>query len=146
MIDKRAIRVVLAALDWKVADLGRAMGRSRKAVSNVLTGHEPASDRFVEEFGLAIADAIFEAETLVVRRRFNDAIELFPAGPLRDAVRVYARREGMDSRAIAVGCGLDGAVWSQARLFDPDVVDRICDVIHIHPTEVYPDYYERAAS
>ena len=131
MIDRKTLKILLAALELEQHELATAMGYDATYVANVLGGHTRVSDSFRAGFGEFVAEAI-------LGEKLPKAT--LPAAPLIEFI---------EKRAADAGCksdfydqlGLASNGWHKRKRVTVAIVDRLCCKLGVHPTAVYgPDY------
>jgi hypothetical protein len=130
-VDRRAINVLLAALDIEQRELAQMMGYDPRYVVNVVNGFTLPSEAFKDAFGKALADLL-----LGQTRREAKA---YPAGPLVALMRKRAAQAPCKADFYA-DLGVTGNGWGTRRSVPVDLVDRICCALGVHPSAVYPEY------
>lgn len=128
--DRRALKVLLAALDIDYAEIGQRMGYERGYVCNVLGGATPPSDAFKTAFGALVAE-------LLLGCPHRD--RQYPAEPLRQLV---ARRaaDAPSKTEFYADLGLACGGWNKRRHVSAATVDRVCCALGVHPTAIYPEF------
>jgi transcriptional regulator with XRE-family HTH domain len=130
-VDRRAINVLLAALDIQQRELAELTGYSPRYVANVLNGLTPVSKAFRGAFGQALADLLLGPEEPESRR--------YPAGPLVEVVRRRAEQAARKTDLYA-DLGVSPHTLATRELLSEELVDRVCCALGIHPTSLYgPD-------
>ena len=132
--DRRAIRVLLAALELEVRDLAEHMGYDEGYVVNVLNGFTEARPGFRRAFGETIGSLIlgtFEPETS----------HSYPAAPLRRLIESRAA-EAVSKRDFYRDLGTTQQALRRRERFDGIFVDRICCALGVHPSSVYGSDYD----
>ena len=134
--DRKAINVLLAALDLEQRELAERMGYDKGYVVNVFNGFTPPSDGFKKAFGEVVAD-------LVLGTSRTDASRL-PAAPLIEYLRKRANEAECRSQFYE-DLGLTAQAWNRRKHVPEALLDRICCRLGIHPTEIYGTDYEVSA-
>ena len=127
-IDRRAINVLLAALEIEQRDLAEAMGYRPGYVANVLNGLTPVSNAFRGAFGQALANLLLGPEEPGPRR--------YPAGPLAEMLRRRAEQVARKTDLYA-DLGVSPHSLANRELLPEELVDRVCCALGVHPTSVY---------
>lgn len=136
-VDRRAIRIVLAALELENGELAHQLGYDDGYAANVLTGHSPASPAFRRALGDVIVSLLLGPYEGSVR-------ESYPAEPLVSLVRRRAV-EAPSKRDFYAGIGTSPQALRNRKTFDGIFVDRICCALGVHPSSVYGRDYEVAS-
>lgn len=128
-LDRKALKILLAALDLEFADIADALGYQRGYVSNVLTGYRPPSDIFRAAFGELVAE-------LLLGGTVRESNRSLPAAPL---ARYLARRAAQAhcKRDFYADLGLPSGGWNKRVRVPPALVDRVCCHLGMHPSEIY---------
>lgn len=129
--DRRALNVLLAALEIEQRDLAEAMGYRSGYVANVLGGFTQASGAFKAAFGELVAELLLGPS--------RKGAETYPAGPLRELIERRAAEAGSRKQLFsALGLSSDG--WNKRVSVTASLVDRVCCALGVHPTALYPDF------
>lgn len=131
-VDRKSIKIILAALDLEVHELATAMGYDAGYFTNVTNGFTQASPGFRRAFGDTIATFVFG--------QFEPSkIESYPPGPLLELVQRAASR-APSKREFYRELGTSAQALKSRKSLDGILVDRICCALGVHPSSVYPEY------
>lgn len=128
MIDRRAVKVILAVCDIERKDLAEHLGYDRTYVNNVLCGQTRPSPAFCRAFGDTMAALLFG-------ERCSDG-RMLPAAPLLELVRRRARY-APGKRDFYSDNGINMNYLSSREFISEVVVDRICSALGVHPSSLY---------
>lgn len=130
-VDRRALKILLAALEMEQRDLASDMGYDVTYVANVVNGFTEPSDAFKRAFGDVVADVLLGPARL---RHVS-----YPAEPLR---RLIAQRAmGAPSKArFYADLGLTSQGWGKRQTVPASLVDRVCCALGVHPSAIYPEF------
>ena len=128
-VDRKAIKILLAALDLEVHELATAMGYDGGYVTNVINGFTEASPSFRRAFGETIA-------TFVFGRFEPSSTESYPPGPLVELV-LRAAAQAPSKREFYRELGTSAQALKNRKSLDGILVDRICCALGVHPSSVY---------
>ena len=136
-VDRRAVKILLAALELEQRELAAHMGYDATYVANIFGGFTEPSGAFKRAFGELVADLLL-----------GDARKkptLYPAAPLKELI---ARRaaDARDKAQFYADLGLGSSGLNGRRHVTADVVDRICCALGVHPSAVYGVDYETEVS
>jgi hypothetical protein len=137
-IDRKTIKILLAALELEVRELAELMGYDNGYVVNVLNGLTVARPAFRRAFGETIG-------SLVLGTYQPASAETYPAAPLIALVESRAAHAN-SKRVFYRELGTSAQALKKRRTFDGVFVDRICCALGVHPTSVYGLEYEQEAS
>ena len=149
-MNRLAFDVLLSALRMTNQDFADLIGCDRSYFSQIKCGTQRAGDRLRAEIGQAIAMLLLDEDRSEIRERIqgqrllDQHPTLFRWAPLRLKVERRAIRVGCTPRELLQKWGVDSP--RRRYYVDTETVETICDKLSIHPTEVYPEYYELAAS
>ena len=135
-VDRKAINVLLAALDVEQREFAARMGYDKGYVVNVFNGFTPPSDAFRQAFGEVVADLVIGSSRTDVSR--------LPAKPLVDFLDRRAA-EGGSRQAFYEDLGLNRQGWQRRKHVSESLLDRICCQLGVHPSEIYGTDYEIAS-
>jgi transcriptional regulator with XRE-family HTH domain len=135
-MDRKALNILLAALDLKQRQLADHMGYDKAYVVNVFNGFAPPSDAFKAAFGDAVADLVLGESRCEANR--------LPAQPLIDFLEQRAKCHGARSEFYE-SLGLKAQGWNRRKYVSESLLDRICCQLGIHPTQIYGTDYEVGA-
>ena len=138
-VDRKTIKILLAALELEVGELAEHMGYDYKYVVNVFNGFTQASFAFRKALGETIA-------CLLLGPYDKEIVESYPAAPL--VAWIEAAAAGVDNkRDFYQALGTSAQVIRNRKRFDGIFVDRICCALGVHPSSVYGrDYDAEVAS
>ncbi|MGH2819324.1 MAG: hypothetical protein ACRDJ5_01580 [Actinomycetota bacterium] len=134
-IDRRAINVLLAALDVEQRDVAARMGYQPGYVANVFNGCSPSSDAFKKAFGEVVAE--------LVLGNSNKAARSYPAGPLRALIERRAG-EAVSRMDFYADLGVSCYGWNKRERVSAALIDRVCCAVGVHPSAIYPEFMEEA--
>lgn len=133
-IDRKVVRILLAALDIEQHELADMMGYDRGYVSNVFSGSAVARPAFRRAFGETIG-------SLILGRFEPEVTECYPAGPLVEFISSRAA-QALSKREFYRELGTSAQSLKARRYFDGVFVDRLCCQLGVHPSSVYGKDYE----
>ncbi len=130
-VDRKTIRVLLAALDIEVQELAKRMAYDEGYVVNVLNGFTVARPGFRRAFGETIG-------ALMLGTYEPRIDERYPAGPL---VALIERRAAAAPRKrdFYRDLGTSRQALRKREWLDGIFVDRICCALGVHPASVCGD-------
>jgi transcriptional regulator with XRE-family HTH domain len=128
VIDRRAVRVILALCDMELSDFADCLGYERGYVSNVLTGQTRPSPAFCRAFGDAVSQLVFG-------QGFSNG-RMLPAAPLLELVLQRARYAPR-KRDFYSDNGINMSYLNSREFISEVVVDRICSALGVHPSSLY---------
>lgn len=130
-IDRRALKVLLAALGLEQRDLAARMGYDATYVSNIVNGFSKPSEAFKACFGEVVAEALFGCGS---KREAT-----YPAAPLKALVARRAAQAPSKAQFYAdLGVASNGL--NGRREFPAELVDRVCCALGVHPSALYPEF------
>lgn len=136
-MDRKALNILLAALDMPQHELADRMGYDNGYVVNVLNGFTAPSDAFKAAFGDALSDLILGSSR-------TEASNRLPAAPLIEYLERRAKQAG--SRAeFYDSLGLKPQGWIRRKYVTESLLDRICCDLGVHPSSIYGSDYEVSA-
>ena len=130
-VDRKALNILLAALDIEQRELADRMGYDKAYVVNVLNGFSPPSDGFKAAFGDAIADLLLGESRTEANR--------LPARPLIDFLERRAKCHHGSRSEFYESLGLKAQGWNRRKYVSESLLDRICCQLGIHPSSIYGD-------
>lgn len=130
-VDRKTIKVLLAAPQIEQHELADRMGYDPAYVSNVFGGFGEARLAFRRAFGETIG-------SLVLGTFDPEAEESYPAAPLLELITARAS-EGPSRREFYRDLGASSQALKARRTFEGMFVDRICCALGVHPSTVYGD-------
>ena len=133
MTDRKALNILLAALDIEQRELAERMGYDKGYVVNIFNGFTAPSDGFKKTFGEVVADLVLGSSRTDVSR--------LPAQPLIEYLRRRAQEAECRSQFYA-DLGLTPQGWHRRKYVSESLLDRICCQLGIHPSEIYGADYE----
>ena len=131
-MDRRALNVLLAALELDQGALAQHMGYRAGYVTNVLNGCTPPSDPFRDAFGRVLAD-LMPGESPSAER-------MYPAAPLRKLIEKHAAAAMARSQFYA-DRGITCHGWNK-RQHSSEASSTGCCALGVHPSSVYPEFVD----
>jgi transcriptional regulator with XRE-family HTH domain len=128
VIDRRAVKVILALCDMERKDLAERLGYDRRYVNNVLCGQTHPSPAFCRAFGDTVSELVFGERCRSGR--------MLPVAPLLKLVRRRARYAA-GKRDFYSDNGINMNYLSSREFVSEVVVDRICSALGVHPSSLY---------
>jgi hypothetical protein len=132
-VDRRTIKILLAALDLEVRELADVMGYKPRYVVNVLNGVCPASLAFRRALGDTIA-------TFLLGTHEPRTIDVYPSAPLVDLIEKRAANAA-DQREFYEDIGTSAQALRKRKFFDGIFIDRVCCRLGVHPSALYGQNY-----
>lgn len=136
-IDRRAINILLAALELEQNQLASLMGYDKGYAANVFNGFTEARPAFRRAFGETIGSLILGSYQPVTA-------ETYPSEPLLSLVERRASQAG-SQREFYRDLGTSRQALKNRNTLDALIVDRICCSLGVHPSSVYPEYGSEVA-
>lgn len=137
-IDRKAMKVLLAALDLEQQELAVHVGYDKGYVVNVLNGFTQASPGFRRALGDTIV-------TLLLGPYEETVKASYPPEPLVKLVEARAA-DVPNKRDFYRDLGTSPLALRNRKSLDGVFVDRICCALGVHPSSVYGFDFDEAAS
>ena len=131
--DRRALNILLAALELEQCQLATMMGYEAAYVANVFNGFTPPSDIFKLAFGEVLSDLLLGKSRCEGTR--------LAARPLAEYLARVAA-EAPSKEQFYADLGLTSRGWGNRHFVTEQLVDRVCCQLGVHPSAIYGRDYE----